>query len=69
MLLLLAASRIPELKDRLYPRVLRTGPHLSNLLGPWPQLHGEQISPSVEQSLRMISDIDELLQKEFWAAG
>lgn len=64
MLILLAASRIPELKDRLTPRVLQAATHLK-LLERWVYLHGEQSSPSVEQSLRMIGEIGGLIEREY----
>lgn len=64
MLLLLAASRIPHLKCRLEPQVLDVGQHLTRLIERWMQVHGDQISPSVKQSLWMIEELDVLIKRE-----
>ncbi|KXS99219.1 hypothetical protein AC578_6882 [Pseudocercospora eumusae] len=63
MLLLLAASRISDLKARLNHGVLSVGKHLLELIEPWTSVHGDQKSPSVRQSLWMISEIDALLHQ------
>lgn len=63
MLLLLAASRISDLKLRLNNDVLSVGKHLLELIEPWTSIHGDQKSPSVRQSLWMISEIDGLLHQ------
>ncbi|KAI5366423.1 hypothetical protein Slin15195_G079430 [Septoria linicola] len=68
MLLLLAASTIPALKQRLHPSVLDAGRHLTSLIETWMHAHGDAISPSVRQSLRMIGEIDALLQAEYGQA-
>ena len=65
MLLLLAASQVPELKERMGTRVLQAGGHLVQLIHPWLHIHGEQVSPSVQQSLNMIASVDELLKQEY----
>ncbi len=65
MLLLLAASRIPVLKQRLDARVLDAGKHLTKLIEIWMHVHGDAVSPSVRQSLRMIREVDALLQAEY----
>ncbi|PPJ52282.1 hypothetical protein CBER1_09561 [Cercospora berteroae] len=65
MLLLLAASRIPALKQRLDPQALDAGKHLARLIEPWTHVHGGAVSPSVRQSLRMIGDVDALLHAEY----
>lgn len=65
MLLLLAASRIPALKQRLDSRVLEAGNHLTRLIQPWLHLHGHHVSPSVRQSLRMIGEVSTLLHAEY----
>lgn len=65
MLLLLAASGLPALKKRLDTRVLTAGRHLRHLIKAWmyvPANQDHQVSPSVSQSLRMINEIDTLLQ-------
>ena len=69
MLLLLAASRIPALKQRLDSRVLEAGSHLTRLIEPWMHLHGHDVSPSVRQSLRMIGEVSTLLHAEYEQDG
>ncbi|KAF2217680.1 hypothetical protein CERZMDRAFT_92335 [Cercospora zeae-maydis SCOH1-5] len=64
MLLLLAASRIPALKERLDSQTLDAGKHLAQLIEPWTHVHGGAVSPSVRQSLRMIGEVDALLHAE-----
>ena len=68
MLLLLAASRIPALKQRLDSRILEAGSHLTCLIEPWMHLH-DPVSPSVRQSLRMIGEVNTLLHAEFEQDG
>ena len=68
MLLLLAASRISALKQRLDSRVLEAGSHLTRLIEPWMHLH-DPVSPSVRQSLRMIGEVNTLLHAEFEQDG
>jgi hypothetical protein len=63
MLILLAASRVPALRKRLPPSVREVGRHLVTLIEPWMSVHSPT-SPSVEQSLRMIGEVDRLLQTE-----
>lgn len=62
MLVLLAACRIPALKDMIVPEVLGAGEHLRQLLQGWQAVMGEPTSPSVDQSIRMIGDADRFIQ-------
>ncbi|KAF6824803.1 C6 zinc finger domain-containing protein [Colletotrichum plurivorum] len=68
MLVLLAACRIPALKDMIVPEVLGAGEHLRQLLQGWQAVMGEPTSPSVNQSIRMIGDADRFIQ-EVYRAG
>lgn len=65
MLILLAASRVPSLQDRLGPDVTTLGAHLKHLIGPWMHAPGSSVSPSVGQSLRLIDEIDGFLKLGF----
>ena len=67
MLVLLAASRLPYLRNLLGQDVTNIGSHLQTLIKRWVQIPGENRSPSIEQSLRMIGEIDVFLHQEFGA--
>lgn len=67
MLILLAASRVPSLKLLVGPQVLKTGAHLSHLIKSWTYSFGFVASPSVEQSLKMICEIDGFIQHGYEA--
>ena len=63
MLVLLAACRTPSLKDLIGPEVLAAGDHLRKLLEGWQQVMGDPSSPSVEQSVRIISEADRFIRQ------
>ncbi|KAJ0338936.1 hypothetical protein COL922a_004971 [Colletotrichum nupharicola] len=67
MLVLLAACRIPQLKDMIPSDVLGAGDHLKQLLQSWQSVMGDPTSPSVDQSIRMISDADRFIQEGYHA--
>lgn len=67
MLVLLAACRIPALKDMIGPEVLGAGDHLKQLLQGWQSTMGEPTSPSVNQAIRIISDVDRFIQEVYQA--
>ncbi|KAK1968063.1 C6 zinc finger domain-containing protein [Colletotrichum sublineola] len=67
MLVLLAACRIPALKDMIGPEVLGAGDHLRQLLQGWQGVMGEPTSPSVNQAIRIISDADKFIQEVYQA--
>jgi hypothetical protein len=64
MAMLLASQRTPSLRDCLGDEVLLVGPHLRRLLSRWIQCPEGPPSPSVEQALRWIVTIDDILQQE-----
>ncbi|KAG4026273.1 hypothetical protein MFRU_042g00020 [Monilinia fructicola] len=64
MLILLAASRVPYLRNLLGQDVTNIGSHLQTLIKRWVQIPGDIRSPSIEQSLRMIGEIDVFLHQE-----
>ena len=57
MLILLAACRVPPLRERMGAEVTTLGPLLKELISQWMHVPGDAISPSVEQSLRMICEV------------
>lgn len=65
MLILLAASKIPSLRSRIGAEVTTLGDHLQQLIETWMFVPGEAVSPSVEQSLRMIADVGGFLKAEY----
>lgn len=65
MLILLAATRIPPLRSRMGSEVTTLGPLLEDFISQWMQIPGETISPSVEQSLRMICDVGGFIKSEY----
>ncbi len=65
MLILLAACRVPSLRERMGLEVTTLGPFLKQLIEPWMRVPGQLISPSVEQSLRMICEVDGFMKDEF----
>ena len=68
MLVLLAAVRIPSLRDLIGPEVLAAGDHLRQLLEGWQVVLGEPSSPSVDQSVRIIGKADRFI-REVYGAG
>ena len=65
MLILLAASKIPSLRSRLGGDTANLGDHLQQLFETWMYVPGDSVSPSVEQSLRMICDVGAFLKSEY----
>jgi hypothetical protein len=61
MLILLAALRIPALKERMGAEIMGLGSDLGRLIECWSWVPGEgerKRSPSVQQSLRMIREVE-----------
>jgi hypothetical protein len=65
MLILLAACRVPSLRERMGSEVTTLGSFLKQLIEPWMRVPGQFISPSVEQSLRMICEVDDFIKQEY----
>jgi len=65
MLILLAASKIPSLRSRIGGEVTNLGDHLQQLFETWMFVPSDSVSPSVEQSLRMICDVGAFLKSEY----
>jgi hypothetical protein len=64
MLILLAAYKLPHLRQRLRPEVTSLGRHLESRLRRWMQVPGQLISPSIEHRLRLIIMTDDLIWRE-----
>lgn len=62
MLVLLAASKIPSLRNLIGPEVFSAGNHLIQLLQQWQELLGGPPSPSVAQSIRIIDAADRFIK-------
>jgi len=65
MLILLVACRLPVLRQLVGEEVLIAASHLKKLIQNWTESSGPPNSPSIDQSLRLISEIDGLIQQEF----
>lgn len=68
MLVLLAACRVPSLRGLIGPEVLQAGDHLKQLLQLWQKVSGGPSSPSVDQSVRIISEADMFIQQVYGAS-
>lgn len=68
MLVLLAAVRIPSLRDLIGPEVLDAGDHLRQLLEGWQKVLGEPNSPSVDQSVKIIGKADRFITEVYGAS-
>lgn len=68
MLVLLAACRMPALRNLIGPEVLVAGDHLINLFECWQRVSGDSSSPSINQSVRVIREsarfIGEVYERE-----
>jgi hypothetical protein len=67
MLILLAACRLPSLRQVIGKDVLRTGHHLQQLIQRWIKVCGDPSSPSVDQSLRIISEVTGFIEQEYYS--
>lgn len=65
MLVLLAACRIPALRNLIGPEVLNAGAHLVELLEGWQLVSGGPGSPSVDQSVRIIREADKFIREVY----
>ena len=65
MLVLLAACRVPSLRGLIDPDVLGAGDHLKTLLQGWQRAVGGPLSPSVEQSIRIIHEADKFIREAY----
>ncbi|KAK3947841.1 hypothetical protein QBC32DRAFT_374004 [Pseudoneurospora amorphoporcata] len=65
MLVLLAACRIPSLKNLIRPEILQAGSHLMELLVGWQKVQGEPSSPSVDQSVQIIQEAEGFIRQVY----
>ncbi len=63
--MILAACRIPSLRNLIGPEVLAAGDHLRRLLEEWQRVSGDPSSPSVDQSVRIIGEADRFIQQVY----
>lgn len=64
MLVLLAACQLPALRPLVGKESLAAGPHLKSLIEGWLRVSGEPVSPSVDQSLRIITEVAGFIEEE-----
>ena len=62
MMILLAATNITSLASCLGGSRSVVGPHLVSLLQNWAEIHGEELSPSVQQAMEWIRIVDDMFQ-------
>ncbi|TVY89078.1 hypothetical protein LAWI1_G004735 [Lachnellula willkommii] len=67
MLILLVAIRTPTLRPLIGTDVLTAASHLKQLISTWTDDCGS--SPSIDQSLRLIAEIDGFIQQEYQGEG
>ncbi len=65
MLVLLAAAKVPTLRDLLDREVLRAGRHLTMLFSTWYEIAGTEVCPSIDQSYRIIQEADRYINNLF----
>ncbi|OIW30390.1 C6 zinc finger domain-containing protein [Coniochaeta ligniaria NRRL 30616] len=65
MLILLVACRLPVLRQLVGEEVLTAASYLKQLIQEWTEISGQPDSPSIEQSLRLITEIDGFIQQEY----
>lgn len=65
MLVLLAACRMPALRNLIGIDVLSAGDHLMQLFESWQKVLGEPSSPSVDQSVRIIREADRFIREVY----
>ena len=62
MLIILAAHRIPQLRPLIRHDVASLGQHLRLKLERWMSVPGQDVSPSVQHSLRIVLIADDLIR-------
>ncbi|KAG7147425.1 multidrug resistance regulator 2 like protein [Verticillium longisporum] len=65
MLVLLAACRVPALRELIGSEILSAGEHLRQVLEGWQEVMGDPASPSVEQSVRIIAEADRFIRQVY----
>lgn len=65
MLMMLAACQHPCIKQHIEAKATSTGGHLVRLLTRWMHITNEPVSPSVDRSVKLIMEVDDLIQKEY----
>ena len=65
MLTMLAACQHPNIKQHIGTKATSLGGHLVRLLTRWMHITSNQVSPSVDRSVKLIMQVDGLIQKEY----
>lgn len=65
MLTMLAACQHPYIKQHIEAKATSIGGHLVRLLTRWMHITNELVSPSVDRSIKLIMEVDDLIQKEY----
>ena len=65
MLILLAACRVPILRQLIGEDILKAGTHLKEHIQSWKVVLGQPNSPSLDYSLKIICEVDSLLKEEY----
>ncbi|KAK2761152.1 hypothetical protein FQN54_001673 [Arachnomyces sp. PD_36] len=65
MLTMLAACQHPYIKQHIGTKATSIGTHLVRLLSRWMHITSDPVSPSVDRSVKLIIQVDGLIQKEY----
>jgi hypothetical protein len=62
VLITLAASRVHSLRQLISHQVIEIGPHINDLITHWMYIPGDEVSPSVLESTKLIANVSALLK-------
>ncbi|KAJ5379537.1 hypothetical protein N7509_012656 [Penicillium cosmopolitanum] len=62
VLITLAASRVHFLRQLITQKVIEIGPHINGLITRWMYIPGDEVSPSVLESTKLIANVSALLK-------
>ncbi|KAJ6118997.1 hypothetical protein N7471_013617 [Penicillium samsonianum] len=62
VLITLAASRVHSLRQLISHQVIEIGPHINDLITRWMYIPGDEVSPSVLESTKLIANVSALLK-------
>ena len=65
MLTMLAACQHPNIKQHIEAKATSLGGHLVRLLTRWMHITNHPVSPSVDRSVKLIMQVDGIIQKEY----
>lgn len=67
MLILLAACRVPCLRELIGPEVFQAGDHVYYLFQNWQLLAAVPISPTIDQSMHIIREASSLIKETYYS--